>query len=158
MSRRVLPLLLAALAVAPGQASGFEAAATLTGTARVVDGDGVRFGRVEVRLRGIAAPEDNAVAMAPGGPAATAALGAMAEGRQVTCRLDGTTTGRGTGNRPVAACAVGGTDLGEAMVRAGLARDCPRYSGGLYAEAERAARAAGRDLSRIYALPGYCRP
>lgn len=150
-----IALCLCALAAAAA-AAAFEAAAVLTGRARVVDGDGLRFGRVEVRLRGIAAPEDNAALVAPGGPAATGALVRLADGRQVICQLDGTTTGRGSGNRPVALCMVDGRDLGEAMVLAGLARDCPRYSGGRYAAAERAARAAGRDLAAVYPLPAYC--
>ncbi len=148
--------LLAALAASPGAAPAFDVAAVLVGTARVVDGDGVRFGRVEVRLQGIAAPEDNAAARDAGGPEASAALSRLADGREVSCRLDGTTTGRRSGNRPVGLCEVDGADLGEAMVRAGLARDCPRYSGGRYAGAERAARAAGRDLAAIYPLPPYC--
>jgi hypothetical protein len=44
------------------------------------------------------------------------------------------------------------------MVRRGVARDCPRFSEGRYAEAERQAAAEGATIGRIYALPGYCRP
>jgi endonuclease YncB( thermonuclease family) len=39
-----------------------------------------------------------------------------------------------------------GRDLGDAMVRAGHALDYARHSGGRYAEAERAARAAKRGI------------
>lgn len=38
------------------------------------DGDGVLFGDVEVRLRGIAAPEDNQKKREPGGPESTKKL------------------------------------------------------------------------------------
>lgn len=68
------------------------------------------------------------------------------------CYLDGTHAR----NRPVGVCYVEGLNLNFAQVAAGHARDCPRYSGGAFAEAEAAARAAGRDLSLIYPLPRYC--
>ena len=157
---RITPWLLGevrtAAPVPAAEAAGFPVAAILTGVPRVVDGDGLAFGDVEVRLRGIAAPEDSGVSRQPGGPEATAGLRRLAEGREVVCRLDGTTTGRDTGNRPVGVCAVEGVDLGASLVRSGLARDCPAFSGGVYAEAETEARRAGRDLSRTYDLPGYC--
>ena len=44
------------------------------------------------------------------------------------------------------------------MVRQGYARDCPRYSGGRHAEAERQAAADGATIREVYPLPGYCRP
>jgi hypothetical protein len=44
------------------------------------------------------------------------------------------------------------------MVRNGFARDCPRFSGGRHAEAERQAAAEGAAIGRVYPLPGYCRP
>lgn len=135
----------------------FVAVAILAGVPRVVDGDGLAFGDVEVRLQGIAAPEDSNLSRQSGGPEATAELRRLAEGREVSCRLDGTTTGRDTGNRPVGRCTAGDADLGESLVRGGFARDCPVFSGGDYAEAEAAAQRAGLDLSRIYDLPGYCR-
>jgi hypothetical protein len=43
------------------------------------------------------------------------------------------------------------------MVHRGLAWDCPRFSGGRYAEAELQAAAAGATIGGIYSLPGYCR-
>jgi endonuclease YncB( thermonuclease family) len=68
--------------------------------------------------------------------------------REVTCDLaDGTRT-RG---RVVGVCRVGDRDIGAELIRAGLARDCPRYSKGRYAVLE---TPAGRQLP----LPGYCRP
>ena len=134
--------------------SGATVAATLTGLAVAHDGDDVRFGRVQVRLQGIAAPEDYRGNREPGGPESTQHLAGLVDGHEVTCLLDGTTAGR---LRPVGICYLDGEDIGELQVRAGHARDCPAFSGGRYAAAEAEARAAGRDLSRIYALPGYCR-
>ena len=40
-------------------------------------------------------------------------------------------------------------DIGQAIIEAGLALDCPRYSGGKYAEFEMKGAAN--------TLPGYCR-
>ena len=48
-------------------------------------------------------------------------------------------------------------DISETLVRAGLARDCRRFSGGRYAEAERRAVEEGAAIRQIYQLPGYCR-
>ena len=36
------------------------------------------------------------------------------------------------------------------MVRSGLARDCPRFSGGRYAEAERQAAGGGATIGGVY--------
>lgn len=41
------------------------------------------------------------------------------------------------------------------MVRRGLARDCPRFSGKRYAAAEREAADDGTTIGRTYLLPGY---
>ena len=56
-----------------------------------------------------------------------------------------------THGRRVGWCYRDGQDVAEALIRAGLARDCPRYSAGRYAAAETAAAAS-------LPLPGYCRP
>lgn len=52
---------------------------------------GFVFGRVEVRLQGIAAPEWNRHKRVPGGEEAYEALRAVVEGREIKCLLDGTT-------------------------------------------------------------------
>ena len=124
----------------------------IEGVASVKDGDGIVIDGTEIRLQGIAAPEDNAAKRERGGPESTANLRSFVEGNVARCELDGTRTR----NRPVGVCIVQGTDIGEYQVRTGHARDCPRFSRGRYARAEQAARAAGRDLSAIYALPRYC--
>lgn len=130
--------------------SAQERVATLTGIASINDGDGVLFGRVEVRLQGIAAPELGS----PMGRESYLGLYRLAEGKEVICELDGTTAG--SKMRPVGVCYVDGIDLGQAQVEAGLARDCPRYSKGRYRAEEERARSRGADLSLTYALPGYC--
>ncbi|WP_209427146.1 thermonuclease family protein [Pararhodobacter sp. SW119] len=162
MKRLKGPIAAAALAAtmmasAPvfGLDAGYQVAATMTGVAVAHDGDDIRFGSVQIRLRGIAAPEDYRGNREPGGPEAAQNLAGLVNDREVTCHLDGTTAGRS--RRPVAICMLDGKDIGEMQVRAGHARDCPAFSGGRYAAAEHEARAAGDDLSRIYALPGYCR-
>jgi micrococcal nuclease len=124
----------------------------LEGTATAKDGDDLYVNGVDIRLQGIAAPEDNSRKRDPGGPEASANLHRIVDGKQVVCQPDGTKT-RG---RPVATCSIGGVDIGLLQVEQGFARDCPRFSGGRYAAAEQKARAAGRNLSASYALPGYC--
>ena len=121
----------------------------LVGRARVTDGDTLRVGGVAVRLKGLAAPE---VAHAgdpgePGGIEAKAFMVELVEGETVVCDL----TQERTHGRRVGWCYLDGQDVAEALVKAGLARDCPRFSGGQYAAAE---TAAARELP----FPSYCRP
>ena len=135
-------------------AEEFRTYAVLSGVAHAIDGDDVAFGGVRVRLRGIAAPEDRRGAVEPGGPEATLNLAQIVNDQLVICHLDGTTTPGSM--RPVGICFVDGQDIGRLQVRAGHARDCPAYSGGMYSEDEVHAQVAGNDLSEIYLLPGYC--
>ena len=115
----------------------------LAGRATVTDGNTLWVADQAVRLQGVAAPERSE----PGRAAATAFVRELVAGREVTCDLDGTRT-RG---RVVGVCRVGDRDIGAELIRAGLARDCPRYSKGRYEGLE---TPAGRQLP----LPGYCRP
>lgn len=48
--------------------------------------------------------------------------------------------------RTVATCSVGGADIGEWLVRNGLALDWPQYSKGKYASAQREADRSGRGM------------
>ncbi|MGH6916038.1 MAG: thermonuclease family protein, partial [Geminicoccales bacterium] len=75
------------------------------------------------------------------------------QGRTVRCELDGSRTH----DRCAGVCYLEGQDIADAMVSAGLARDCPRYSGGRYAVIEAHAAAAGATIAESYELPGYCR-
>ena len=133
-----------------------EPAAILIGEGQAVDGDGIVFGDVEVRLQGVAAPEwSRWGGFDPGGEEALRGLAALVDGREVRCHLDGTVA---SSNRPVGVCYVNGRDVGKFMIGAGLARDCPRFSDGRYAPDEARAQRRGLNLSEIYSLPGYCIP
>lgn len=77
------------------------------------------------------------------------------DGKFLVCHLDGTTAGNKW--RPTGICYLGDLDVGRYQVETGHALDCPAFSGGRYAAAEAAAKAAGRDLGAIYPLPPYCR-
>jgi len=109
---------------------------------RVIDGDTLDLvdGR-RIRLMGVSAPERDE----PGGAEATAALRALVEHREITC-ID---SGERSHRRVVARCFSGREDLARRLIQIGLARDCPRHSGGLYQKDETAA-------SRRLPLPDYC--
>lgn len=115
---------------------------------RVRDGDTLELAGRVVRLQGVAAPELHE----PLGAASRAALERLVAGRPVACESDGS---RSHG-RIVAVCRVAGEDLGAQLVAIGLARDCPRFSLGRYAAAERAAAERGATIGRMYSLPAYC--
>lgn len=132
---------------------GFKSVASLTGVARVKDGDGVLFGKVEIRLQGIAAPEH----ASPAGKASTNNLKRLISDKLVRCELDGEVTSKRSGRRPNGICFLGNTDIGMHQVETGHAIDCYRFSGGRYIAAEKKAIAAGKHLGDEYKLPGYCK-
>jgi endonuclease YncB( thermonuclease family) len=124
-------------AIAPG---------LLEGRARVVDGDTIEVAGRRVRLHGIDAPERDQACERGGrryacGEEAARALAELVAGRDVRC------AGRGEDQygRVIAVCRADGTDLGEAMVRAGWAVAFRRYAED-YVDAEAAARRAGAGL------------
>ena len=53
-------------------------------------------------------------------------MGELANGKRVSCEL----TGAKTYDRLVGTCYLGDQDIGVAVIAAGLALDCPRYSDG----------------------------
>jgi endonuclease YncB( thermonuclease family) len=120
----------------------------VSGRARVIDGDSIEIAGARIRLFGIDAPEagqdcrDAEGRTYSCGRDAANALAALIAGGSVTC----TPAEVDRYNRDVAVCTADGTDLSEAMVRAGHALDYARHSGGRYAAAERAARDARRGL------------
>lgn len=128
--------LLAALAANTASAESF-----VCPSPSITDGDTLRCGSVRVRLHGIDAPEMDTPAGAPSRDALVAAVG---DG-PVLCE----DTGGRTHGRVVAICRRSdGLDVGEAVIRAGWARDWPRFSGGRYAPAEIEARTARRGMWR----------
>lgn len=122
--------------------------APIAGPARVIDGDSLRVAGESIRLFGIDAPEARQQCRdARGqdyacGREAARALTALVGSRTVSCTL----VTHDQYERGVATCVVQGRDLGDAMVRAGHARDYARHSRGRYAEAEGEARAARRGI------------
>jgi len=133
------------IAAAVNVAGDFDLSGPVT---HVRDGDTIEVAGVPVRLQGLHAAELSE----PGGHDAKRFMAALVRGRDAACKL----TGERNRDRMIGVCFVehraGFVDLGEAMVAAGMARDCPRFSGGRYAEAE---AEAGRAWSTP--LPGYCR-
>lgn len=132
------------------------AQATVAGRAHVIDGDTLHLSvsgqdrPVKVRLQGVAAPERSQA----GGAEATRFVEQLAQGQDVRCELDGTRSK----DRVVGTCFVGGEgaagaskDIGAAVIEAGLARDCPRFSKGRY-------RALERAESSGLPFPTYCEP
>ena len=124
------------------------AAERLVGRAHVLDGDMVVVAGIHVRLKGVAAPEvaHTGEAGEPGGDAARAFMIALIEKQTVVCDL----TRERTHGRRVGYCYRDGQDIAAELIKAGLARDCPRYSAGRYAELETEAAAS-------LPFPGYCR-
>lgn len=116
----------------------------LSGRAAVIDGDGLAIdratGETTVRLYGIDAPEGRQTCRRNGaewacGDAASRRLRELVERHTVTCEqkdVDGY-------GRVVAVCSAGGRDVGEAMVRSGMALAYRRFSDD-YVPAEDAAR------------------
>jgi micrococcal nuclease len=153
MQLRAIPFLglAAAVLTAPPADAAKCPRGNLTGQVTYVrDGDTIVLGSMPIRLNGLAAPEGDEA----GGAAATQTMIELVQGRTLRCELDG----ERTHDRCVGVCYLEGEDVSEIMVHRGVARDCPRFSQGRYAEAERHAAVGGATIGRIYTLPGYCRP
>jgi endonuclease YncB( thermonuclease family) len=142
-------LAIALLAASPAHGRQCERATLAGAVTHVRDGDPIEVAGRAIRLNGLAAPEGDD----PGGAEATRVMRKMVDGRQIRCELDG----KRNHDRCVAVCYLEGQDISEVMVRRGLARDCPRFSGGRYRAAEAQAAAAGATIGGSYALPSYCR-
>jgi len=116
---------------------------TLTGQVTYVrDGDTVEVGKIPIRLNGVSAPE----LKEPLGPQSKQFMREHVDGKTVRCVM----TGAKTYDRFVGTCYLDGEDIGIAVIAAGLALDCPRYSGGRYAGVE--VRLAYERIK----LPKYC--
>ena len=117
----------------------------MAGQASVIDGDTLEIHGTRIRLWGIDAPESSQLCRGEDslqyrcGAKAANDLDAFIAGRPVNClpiSLD-------RYGRTVATCLVGGADLGDWLVRNGLALDWPQYSKRKYDDAQREAEQAG---------------
>jgi endonuclease YncB( thermonuclease family) len=117
-------------------------AATVLGSARVIDGDSLVVSGTEIRLFGIDAPELSQTCLRAGrswncGADAAEALRAATAGRTIVCRPHE----QDRYGRTVAVCHASGLDLGAAMVKGGLA-----VAYGAYEADQREARDARRGI------------
>lgn len=95
----------------------------------VIDGDTIVINKIHIRLAGIDAPEIDH----PYGQNAKRGLMNLCRGQVVTAATDGSTSHEGA----VATCTLeDGRDLSAEMVRAGLALDWGKHSGGRYRHLE----------------------
>jgi endonuclease YncB( thermonuclease family) len=145
---RIVPALLAALALLPACAPAQEPAPgkVFSGTVTVTDGDSLKMGRRKIRLFGIDAVELEQPCTRDGkrwacGVDAARALRALLKGQTVECA----DYGRDDFKRTLAVCTAGGVDVNEWLVREGWAVAYRRYSR-KYVEAEDRARAAGKGI------------
>ena len=128
---------------------------TLSGRAKVVDGDTLGVGAVWVRLHGVDAPESRQSCVAGGrrwacGERATRALAGRIGGRTVACEE----RDRDRYGRTVAVCRDGGEDVNAWMVSQGWALAYRRYSRDYVGE-ETAARDARRGIWRGDFVPPW---
>lgn len=123
-------------------------ATTLSGKlVHVRDADTIEIatsrGRIAVRLNGVDAPELNE----RGGQAGKRWIQNAYSNATITCEFNG----QKTYDRWVGVCwDKDGVDLGAAVIAAGHARDCPRYSGGRYRKFE-------TPESRKHQQHNYCK-
>src|ERR1700687_3093399 len=102
----------------------------LIGRASVIDGDTLEIHGSRIRLWGVDAPESSQLCRGEDslqyrcGSKAANDLDAFIAGRPVNCLPISLDRYR----RTVATCSVGGTDLGDWLVRNGFALDWPQYS------------------------------
>jgi endonuclease YncB( thermonuclease family) len=120
----------------------------MVGQASIIDGDTLEIHGTRIRLWGIDAPESTQFCRGADslqyrcGARAANDLDAFIAGRAVSClpiSLD-------RYGRTVATCSVGAVDLGDWMVRNGLALDWPQYSKRKYDAAQHEAELAGRGM------------
>ena len=115
----------------------------VTGVARIIDADIIAIGKQRIILWGVDAPERNQTCRLGGRDwgcwqAATRKLQTLADERTVNCASKGERDPLG---RLFAVCTSGKVDIGEAMVRSGLARAYLKQSD-IYGAVEDEAKAA----------------
>ena len=123
---------------------GIAIAADLAGTVtHVRDGNTIEVGKIPIRLNGVSAPELDELL----GQQSKQFMRDLVFGKVVRCELNG----KRTYDRFVGVCYLGDMDVGVAVIEAGLALDCPRYSGGHYTRFEK------MSAQSQIKLPRYCR-
>jgi endonuclease YncB( thermonuclease family) len=115
---------------------------TIRGPAFVIDGDSLTVAGVEVRLRGVDAPELHQTCRRNArewdcGAAAMRELQRLTSGRELECRVHG----RDRYFRALAVCSNGASEVNGELVRTGFA-----VAAGEYLREERAAQDARRGL------------
>jgi endonuclease YncB( thermonuclease family) len=151
---------IASLSILVGVYGTADAQSVLQGTITDVrDGDTVEVAGVPVRLWGIHAPERNE----PGGLVASRVMMALVGQHHVRCQL----TGEESYDRAIGRCWIASNpllitqpqnapglddlyDIAGVMILLGLARDCPHFSHGYYAELEQP------WVREEMPLPSYC--
>ena len=102
-----------------------KAEMTISGPARIIDGDTTIIDGTHIRLQGLDAEEMSMT----NGPKAKAVMRDIVGDHIVTCKPDGTRSY----NRVVATCLLpDGADISRELIRRGWALDCYRYSRGRY--------------------------
>lgn len=102
---------------------------TLTGTVtHVRDGDTIEVGRIPIHLNGVSAPEMNE----PLGPQSKAFMTDLVMGKRLSCEL----IGDNLYDMLAIVYYFYEHNIGATVIVNGLALDCPRYSGGRYAQYE----------------------
>lgn len=119
--RRLAIISFCALLALPADAGGVQ----------VRDADTIVVSGTPVRLNGVDAPELGTRA----GQDAKRWMVNYLRGKEISCDLNG----ERTHDRWVGVCYADGEDIGAAVIRAGHALDCRRYSGGRYRKFETAA-------------------
>jgi endonuclease YncB( thermonuclease family) len=128
--------------------SGSAYSGDLAGQASIIDGDPLEIHGARIRLWGVDAPESSQLCRGEDslqyrcGAQAANDLDAFIAKRPVNC----TPITLDRYGRTVATCSVDGADLGEWLVRNGLALDWPQYSNGRYDAAQRDAEHVGRGI------------
>ena len=141
--QRAKSLILVSVVLAMGWTNAAMATEIKGKASKIIDGDSLVVRGVEIRLNGLHAPEYNQ----RGGEAAKNWMRTQYGGKTLTCVL----SGQRSYDRMIATCyGPQGDDIAASLIAAGLARDCPRYSGGRYAQFE-------TQQSRRFPLPGYCK-
>lgn len=138
----------AAIGLLSPKTSAATSSDPIEGQASVIDADTLEVHGQRIRLSGIDAPESSQLCRDADsnlyrcGQKAANDLAAFIDQRPVQCiEVD-----RDRYNRSVAVCTIAGVDLGDWLVRAGLALDWPRYSNGAYADAQKEAERAGKGM------------